>query len=143
MFEKLEKLARRFAEIDELLATPEVTSDPDRLSKLAKERADLEPVVAAFRQLRATQDELADAKTLASDADEDLAAMAREEIPRLTERVAELEDQLKTTLLPKDPNDDKNAIVEVRAGTGGDEAGLFAADLFRMYQRYSQRHWRI
>ena len=140
MFEKLERLALRFAEIDELLASPEVASDPDRSSKLGKERADLEPVVAAFRQLRSTQEELEDARALAKDDDEDLAAMAREEIPTLTEKVSFLEDQLKVTLLPKDPNDNKNAIVEVRAGTGGDEAGLFAGDLFRMYQRYSQRH---
>ena len=140
MFEKLEKLAQRFAEIDELLATPEIASDPDRSSKLAKERASLEPVVAAYRQLRATQDELDDARGLANDDDEDLAAMAREEIPALTAKVTDLEEQLKAALLPKDPNDDKNAIVEVRAGTGGDEAGLFAADLFRMYQRYSLRH---
>ena len=140
MFEKLEKLAQRFAEIDELLATPEIASDPDRSSKLAKERASLEPVVAAYRQLRATQDELGDARGLANDDDEDLAAMAREEIPALTAKVTDLEEQLKVALLPKDPDDDKNAIVEVRAGTGGDEAGLFAADLFRMYQRYSLRH---
>lgn len=140
MFEKLEKLALRFVEIDELLATPGVASDPGRMAKLAKERADLEPVVAAFRQLRTIQAELEDSRALASDTDQDLAAMAREEIPALTERVAGLEEQLKVALLPKDPNDDKNAIVEVRAGTGGDEAGLFAGDLFRMYQRYALRH---
>ena len=140
MFEKLEKLALRFAEIEELLGTPEVASNPDRTSKLAKERADLQPVVAAYRQLRATQSELEDAKALANDQDEDLASMAREEMPALEAKVSELEEQLKVTLLPKDPNDDKNAIVEVRAGTGGDEAGLFAGELFRMYQRFALRH---
>jgi len=140
VFEKLEKLALRFAEIEELLGTPEVASNPDRTSKLAKERADLQPVVAAYRQLRATQSELEDAKALANDQDEDLASMAREEMPALEAKVSELEEQLKVTLLPKDPNDDKNAIVEVRAGTGGDEAGLFAGELFRMYQRFALRH---
>lgn len=140
MFEKLEKLALRFTEIDELLATPEITFDPNRMGKLAKERADLEPVVALFRQLRAVQTQLEDSRSLATDADADLAAMAREEIPTLTAKLAEFEEQLKVVLLPKDPNDDKSAIVEVRAGTGGDEAGLFAADLFRMYQRYALRH---
>jgi len=140
VFEKLEKLALRFAEIDESLAAPEVASDPDRSAKLAKERAGLEPVVTAFRRLKETQSELEDARALSTDDDADLAAMAREEIPTLSEKVETLEEQLKVALLPKDPNDDKNAIVEVRAGTGGDEAGLFAADLFRMYQRYSIRH---
>ncbi|MDA1035468.1 MAG: peptide chain release factor 1 [Chloroflexi bacterium] len=140
MLEKLEKLALRFAEIEELLATPEVASDPDRTSKLAKERADLQSVVVAYRQLRAMQEELVDARSLANDDDEGLAVMAREEIPALTAKVTQLEEQLKATLLPKDPNDSKNAIVEVRAGTGGDEAGLFAGDLFRMYQRYALRH---
>lgn len=140
MFEKLQKLAQRFAEIDELLASPEVASDPDRLSKLAKERAGLQPVVEAYRKLRSTQDQLRDARELANDEDRDLAAMARDEIPSLTAKEAELEEQLKVALLPHDPDDDKNAIVEVRAGTGGDEAALFAGDLFRMYQRYSLRH---
>jgi peptide chain release factor 1 len=140
MLEKLKRLAKRFAEIDELLAQPEIASDPERSSKLAKERAELQPVVAAFRQLESTNAELVDAQSLASDDDPELAAMAREEIPQLNAKVAQLEEQLRLTLLPKDPNDDKNVIMEVRAGTGGDEAGLFAGDLYRMYQRYAQRH---
>ena len=140
MFEKLEKFVQRLAEIDDQLASPEIASDINRMSKLAKERAALQPVVAAFNELRTAQQDLVDAKALSSDADQEMAAMAREEIPDLTKRIAAVEERLKQTLLPKDPNDDKDAIVEVRAGTGGDEAGLFAADLYRMYARYAQRH---
>jgi peptide chain release factor 1 len=140
MLEKLEKLAIRFAEIDVLLASPEVAADHARLSKLAKERADLQPVVETYQQLKQTQQELADARALATDSDAEMAAMAKEEIPGLTARVTVLEAKLHDALLPKDPNDDKNAIIELRAGTGGDEAGLFAGDLYRMYARYAQRH---
>jgi len=140
MFEKLEKFVQRLAEIDDQLASPEIASDINRMSKLAKERASLQTVVAAFNELRTAQQDLVDAKALSSDADQEMAAMAREEIPDLTKRIAAVEEHLKQTLLPKDPNDDKDAIVEVRAGTGGDEAGLFAADLYRMYARYAQRH---
>jgi peptide chain release factor 1 len=140
MFEKLEKFVQRIAEIDELLASPEIASDINRMNKLAKERAALQPVVAAFNELRSAQQQLDDAKALSADADQEMAAMAREEIPGLTKRITEVEERLKQALLPKDPDDDKNAIVEVRAGTGGDEATLFAADLYRMYARYAQRH---
>jgi peptide chain release factor 1 len=140
MLEKLEKLAIRFAEINELLANPELATDHARLSKLAKERADLQPVVETYQQLKASQQELADARALAADSDAEMAAMAKDEIPGLSARIAELEGLLHTALLPKDPNDNKNAIIELRAGTGGDEAGLFAADLYRMYARYAQRH---
>jgi len=140
MDEKLQALAQRMQDIDELLALPDVASDPDRLSKLAKERSDLMPVVHAFRDLQATRTELGDARVLAGDDDAEIAAMAREEVTHLQQRLAELEAQMRSALLPKDLNDDKNAIVEVRAGTGGDEASLFAGDLFRMYSRYAQRH---
>lgn len=140
MLEKLEKLAARFAEIDQLLANPDITGDHARLSKLAKERADLQPVVETFQRLRMAQQELDDARALVNDDDVEMASMAREEIPGLASRINDLENQLNSALLPKDPNDNKNAIVELRAGTGGDEAGLFAADLYRMYARYAQRH---
>ncbi len=140
MLEKLEKLAFRFAEIDELLADPEISGDHAQLSKLAKERAGLQSVVEAYQDLKATQQELADTRSLANEDDAEMAAMAKDEIPALAARLAELETQLHTALLPKDPNDNKNAIIELRAGTGGDEAGLFAADLYRMYARYAQRH---
>jgi peptide chain release factor 1 len=140
MLEKLEKLAARFAEIDLLLMDPEISGDHARLSKLAKERSGLQHVVESYQRLKATRQELDDARSLASEGDAEIAAMARDEIPDLTARLAGLEAELHTALLPKDPNDNKNAIIELRAGTGGDEAGLFAADLYRMYARYAQRH---
>jgi peptide chain release factor 1 len=140
MDEKLQALAQRMQDIDELLALPDVASDPSRLSKLAKERSDLMPVVQAFRELQAARTELSDARLLGGDDDAEIAAMAREEVTRLQRRLVELEEQMRSALLPKDPNDDKNAIVEVRAGTGGEEASLFAGDLFRMYSRYAQHH---
>jgi peptide chain release factor 1 len=140
MLEKLEKLAARFVEIDQLLASPDVAGDHARLSKLAKERADLQPVVETYQRLKAAQQELADTRALINDNDAEMASMAKEEVPGLTARITELEGDLYSALLPKDPNDNKNAIVELRAGTGGDEAGLFAADLYRMYARYAQRH---
>ena len=140
MLEKLEKLAARFAEIDLLLMDPDISGDHARLSKLAKERAGLQPAVESYQRLKATRQELDDARFLSSEEDAEIAAMARDEIPGLTAQVAELETELHAALLPKDPNDNKNAIIELRAGTGGDEAGLFAADLYRMYARYAQRH---
>jgi peptide chain release factor 1 len=140
MLEKLEKLALRFAEIDGMLADPEIAADHTRLSKLAKERAGLQSVVETYMRLKATRQELADARAMAAEDDAEMAAMAKDEIPGLAARAAELEEQLQSALLPKDPNDNKNAIIELRAGTGGDEAGLFAADLYRMYARYAQRH---
>ena len=140
MLDKLGSIAVRYEEIDDLLARPDVASDPAQTTKLAKERADLAPVVEAYRQLLATQQEIADTKALTSDGDTEVAAMASDEIPILTARMQKLGTQLHEALSPKDPNDDKNAIMELRAGTGGDEAGLFTGDLYRMYQRYAQRH---
>jgi peptide chain release factor 1 len=140
MLDKLGSIAVRYEEIDDLLARPDVASDPAQTTKLAKERADLAPVVEAYRQLLATQREIADTKALTSDGDTEVAAMASDEIPILTARMQKLGTQLHEALSPKDPNDDKNAIMELRAGTGGDEAGLFTGDLYRMYQRYAQRH---
>lgn len=140
MFERLDNLLKRSQQIDELFAQPEVASDPHQVNKLAKERSELQPVVTAYQQLQNAQQELADAKVLAEDDDPDFAIMARDEIDRLTTAVERLEAELRTALIPKDPNDSKNVIMEIRGGTGGDEAALFAADLFRLYQRYSQRH---
>lgn len=140
MFERLDNLLKRSQQIDELFAQPEVASDPNQVNKLAKERSELQPVVTAYQQLQNAQQELEDAKVLAEDDDPDFAIMARDEIDRLTTAVERLEAELRTALIPKDPNDSKNVIMEIRGGTGGDEAALFAADLFRLYQRYSQRH---
>ncbi|MBM3940495.1 MAG: peptide chain release factor 1 [SAR202 cluster bacterium] len=137
--DKLEATLRRFEEIDSLLANPQVTSDPDRLGKLAKERADLEPLVTVFRQFKATEAALTEARSLAESDDPELASLARDEIPVLTARFDQLEAQVRAALVPKDPNDEKNVIVEIRGGTGGEEAALFATDLYRMYLRFAQR----
>ena len=139
MLDKLEHFVVRLGEIDELLVDPTAASDHERLSKLAKERSDLLPIVEIFLQLKSAKQGIDEAKVLADDSDPDLAAMAREELGSLSQQVTELEEQLRFALLPRDPNDNKSALVEIRAGTGGDEASLFAADLYRMYSRYAQR----
>ncbi|MEE8519047.1 MAG: peptide chain release factor 1 [Dehalococcoidia bacterium] len=139
MFDKLGALVKRSEEIDEMLARPEVVSDPERVAKLAKERADLQPVVSTYQRLMSTRSQLDETKGMVRDEDKDVAALAQEEVSDLTAKMEALEAELRNALLPKDPNDDKNVIMEVRAGTGGDEAALFAGDLYRMYLRYSQR----
>ncbi|HET7087911.1 MAG TPA: peptide chain release factor 1 [Anaerolineae bacterium] len=144
MLEKLAGIEARYDELSHLLADPVVTSDTNRLRTLGQERADLEPIVETFREYKSGRKELDDARALAADTnDDELLSMAQEEVERLETRVAQLESVLRSMLLPRDPRDDKNVIVEIRAGTGGDEAGLFAADLYRMYTRYAEnRGWK-
>jgi peptide chain release factor 1 len=139
---RLADVATQYDTIQGELASPEVTSDPDAIRRLGRELARLEPVVSAFRSLEDTRRELAGARELrdAGDGDADLRAMATEEVDRLTADEARLLDDLKVLLLPRDPNDDRDVILEIRAGTGGDEAALFAAELYRMYVRYAERH---
>ena len=121
------------------LARPEVTSDPGHLRRLGQELSRLEPVVEAYRALNATREELSGARQLRDgETDEELRSMAREEIDRLEAREIELTEDLKVLLLPRDPNDDRDVILEVRAGTGGEEAALFASELLRMYLRYAE-----
>jgi len=143
--ERLEVLERRFQQIEEEMARPEVASDPERLTQLARERADLERPVALFRRLKEVQKGMEEARALLEmEEDEDLRALAREELKRLQEEAERLEQDLKEALLPRDPNDERDVIVEIRAAAGGEESALFAADLFRMYQRYAQRKgWRV
>lgn len=144
MFAKLEEVADRLREVEGLLSDPQVASNQDRFRGLTKEHAELSPVVATFDSYRQLCDEIAGHRELLQDSDPDLKEMAREELPALEERRAGLEQELKVLLLPKDPNDEKNVILEIRAGTGGDEAALFAGDLFRMYGRYAERQsWRV
>ena len=144
MYDKLATNSARLDEIEALLAQPEVTSNIDRLNSLAKERAELLPLVTAHRRHRTAQAALHEAQALAKDGDPELAALAADEVVKLTGRVEALDAELHEALLPRDPNDAKNVIVEVRAGTGGDEAALFAADLYRMYVRYAQRKgWKL
>lgn len=142
MLEKLEGIEERFKEIDQLLLG--VGDDYQRAAELSIERAELEPLVEKAREYRQTARQIEEAESLLASDDEELESLAREEIDRLEPRIERLETQIKHMLLPRDPRDRRNVIVEIRAGTGGDEAGLFAADLFRMYARYAERQgWEV
>ena len=144
MHDRLSELEERYEELTRQMASPEHASDPSALATLGRELSRLEPLVAtirAVRQLRAERDATAE---MATDPDEEVRAMAHEELARLNERGEALEQELRRLLVPRDPNDDRSVIIEVRAGTGGEEASLFAADLFRMYARYAERQgWPI
>ena len=142
MFEKLKVLAARLDELEIRLSAPDLYDDPDRAAKLLRERNELEPIVTAFREYEQAQRTLADATEMLSDPD--MKELAQEELQQAKSDIARLEDELKILLLPKDPNDEKNVIVEIRAGAGGDEAALFAAEIYRMYVRYAERQrWRV
>jgi peptide chain release factor 1 len=144
MIDRLAELEARYQEIARQMATPGVASDPGALASLGRELARLEPVVAATRAYREVTGELEATRDLLHDPDEGVREMARDEIGRLERRQEELSAELRTLLVPRDPNDDRNVILEIRAGTGGEEASLFAADLFRMYARYAeQRRWKV
>lgn len=145
MFDKLAGIESRYNELERLLADNEILNDYSRVSELAQERSNLEPIVQKFYSFRKCSQDLEGAQALLqSENDPELYAMAEEEVNALQTQLAELDSELTVMLLPKDPRDDKNVIIEVRAGTGGDEAGLFAADLFRMYTRYAEdRRWKI
>jgi peptide chain release factor 1 len=137
--DRLETLSNRFDEIDAALADPSGGYDQTRVTTLMKERAAIEPTVAAFRGLRALLREIADNDALRDDKnDPELAALAEEEAPALRERLEKLEAELQELMLPRDPNDDKDVFIEIRAGAGGDEAGIFAGDLLRMYTRFAE-----
>jgi peptide chain release factor 1 len=139
MFDRLEATEQRFEDLTAEMARPEISGDYERLQALAKERAAIEDVVSLYRDWKASAKSLEDARALAGDSDAEMAALGREEVESLTDRRASLEQRLKLALVPKDPRDDRDVIVEIRAGTGGDEAALFAADLYRMYSRYADR----
>jgi peptide chain release factor 1 len=138
---KLADLAAQYDDVSRQLGTPEVLSDPSQLRRLGRELSRLEPVVAAYRELVAVREQLDGARQMRDDeADEEMRALAREEMAELETRETQLLEDLKVSLLPRDPNDDRNVIVEIRAGAGGEEAALFAAELLRMYTRYAQEH---
>ncbi len=139
MLERLADIEARYEELTALLADPEVVADHRRLQEVARERAQIERVVELFRGYRDSDAALADARALARSSDEEERALGREEEQRLAPEVERLEADLKLALLPRDPADEKDVIIEIRAGTGGEEAALFASDLFRMYQRYAER----
>lgn len=136
--EKLAGVEARYTEIEQLMGDPEVAVDYERIATLAQEKSSLEEIVAKFRDYKQALDDYDEAKVLLDDPE--IKEMAQEELERLEPLIPQLEEELKLLLLPKDPRDDKNVIVEIRAGAGGDEAGLFAADLFRMYTRYAENN---
>ena len=144
MFDRLEATDQRYDDLTEELARPEISGDYEKLQAIAKERASIEQVVTLYREWKASAAAIEQARSVLGDSDPELAAMAKEEVEALTTKRAGLEASLKRALVPKDPRDDRDVIVEIRAGTGGDEAALFAADLYRMYTRYAdRRRWTI
>jgi len=140
MFERLDDVERRYDEIERLLADASVASDPNRLRDLGREYAELEETVRTYREYKSARDDLAAAREMLSDSAGGYAGFLREEITANEERLAKLEHELRELLVPKDPNDSRDVIVEIRAAAGGDEAGLFARDLYEMYQRYAEKH---
>lgn len=144
MFERLDLIVKRYEEINQLLMLPEVTSDIKKMTALMKEQRQLEKTVEVYREYLAKVNQKEELEILAMDKDKGIVEMAEMELEGLPEAIDALEDALKILLLPKDPNDDKNVIVEIKGAAGGDEGNLFAGDLFRMYSRYAeQNHWKI
>ncbi len=144
MFAKLEGIERKYDELEEELANPDVFSDQEKYKRLTKAHAELKEVVEVFREYKQASQDMEDNKELLKDDDAEIRAMAEDEIRQIKARLPELEERLKVLLLPKDPLDEKNIILEIRAGTGGDEAALFAADLFRMYMRFAEtKGWKV
>ncbi|MFD1260801.1 peptide chain release factor 1 [Entomomonas asaccharolytica] len=144
LLNKLELLQDRYEELTALLGDAEIISDQNKFREYSKEYAEIEPVIKTFRDLCKAQEDLASAKELLKDSDPDLKEMAEEEVKTQQETIETLEQDLQKMLLPKDPNDARNVYLEIRAGTGGDEAAIFAGDLFRMYSRYAEkRGWRV
>jgi peptide chain release factor 1 len=144
MIDRLAELEARYEDVGRRLSTPEIANHPAQLADLGRELARLEPIVTGLREWRAVREEIQATRAMAEDADEEIRVMAREELDRLTARSDRLEASLRLQLVPRDPNDDRNVIVEIRAGAGGDEAALFAADLYRMYARYAERRrWKV
>ncbi|TLS80483.1 peptide chain release factor 1 [Photobacterium damselae subsp. damselae] len=141
---KLETLEERYEEVQHLLGDPSVISDQDKFRALSKEYSQLEEVTKCFQAYKQAQDDLAAAEEMANEDDAEMREMAQEEIKEAKADIERLEDELQVLLIPKDPNDERNCFLEIRAGAGGDEAGIFAGDLFRMYSRYAERRgWRI
>ncbi|MEZ0334033.1 MAG: PCRF domain-containing protein, partial [Gemmatimonadales bacterium] len=137
---RLRQALQRAEEVGRALAAPDVARDPAQLKSLGREHTRLAPVVRLAEKLARLQNELGQAQELANESDAELAALARADVGRLSPEIDAISGELRELLIPRDPHDDRDAIVEIRAGTGGDEAALFAADLYRMYQRFSERH---
>ncbi|MBQ1527798.1 MAG: peptide chain release factor 1 [Lachnospiraceae bacterium] len=145
MFDKLEDLIRRYEDIMRELSEPGVSNDQQRFKKLMKEQSDIAPIVDTYKEYKKNKQDIEDSVTmLESEKDEEMRELLKEELNSARKNVEELEGKLKILLLPKDPNDDKNVIVEIRAGAGGDEAALFAAEIYRMYMHYAEsRRWKV
>ena len=144
MFDRLDQLEARYEDLGKQLSDPTLVNDQKKFQATAKQHRDLEPVVEKFREHRRLSDAIAGAKAMLAEADPDLRAMASEELTTLEPRLEQIAEELKVLLLPKDPNDEKNVVLELRAGTGGDEAALFVAEVFRMYLRFAEQHkWKV
>ena len=145
MFERLDQIEARYEELTQALASPEIMNDSAKYQKTAKAHSELTPVVEKYREYKDLRKGIGDSKAmLIEEKDPDMRAYAQEELDKLESRVGGVEEELKLLLLPKDPNDEKNVILEIRAGTGGDEATLFAAEIFRMYTRYAEsQRWKV
>jgi len=144
MFDRLKQMEEQYERLGGELAQPDIVNDQARYQKTAKQHRDLEPAVEKYREWKRLSDGVHDAKAMLAESDADLRAMAQEELATLEPQIGPVEDALKVMLLPKDPNDDKNVVLELRAGTGGDEASLFVAEVFRMYQRFAEQHkWKV
>jgi peptide chain release factor 1 len=144
MYSKLKDIESRYRDLEQLLSDPAVVGKPGVYQKYAKEHSDLSDLVEAFREYEKTSLRIEEDQALMRESDEELKEIAREELPHLQESLKALEERLKVLLVPKDPNDEKSVFLEIRAGTGGDEAGLFAEDLFRMYARFAENSgWRV
>jgi len=145
MWDKLEQINKRYEEIVAQMSNPEVATDHVQMTKLAQEKSSLDGIISLYQDYQATKKSLEDTKAMMDEKlDAEMMAMAKDEAHQLEEKQVRLEEELKLALLPKDPNDEKNIIMEIRAGAGGDEAAIFAAELFRMYSRYAQnRRWNV
>jgi len=144
VIDRLQQMEQRYEELSQQLSLPEIVNDREKYQKAGKALSDLETPVMKFRELKVVRQALAESRALLAESDLEMRAMAEEEIAQLAPREPALEEEIKVLLLPKDPNDEKNVILEIRAGTGGDEASLFAAEIFRMYQRFAEQHrWKI
>src|SRR6202161_3610933 len=145
MFERLDQIEVRYEELTQALLSPEITNDSAKYQKTAKAHSEVSEIVEKYREFKDLKRGIAESKAmLVDETDADMRAYAEEELAKLDARIVTVEEDLKVLLLPKDPNDEKNVILEIRAGTGGDEATLFVAELFRMYTRFAERQgWKI
>ncbi len=139
MFDKLRDLEKRYLELSDKINDPDVISNNEEWRKLMKEHSDISPIVNKYKEYEETKQAIEDAKEMLNESDEEMRQLAKEELNESTERLEQIKEEIKILLIPKDPNDEKNVIVEIRGGAGGDEANIFAGDLFRMYSRYAER----